>query len=81
MYKRQSDGSAKIEIILKSQKQVFVELFNVLGKSITVKDFDLNKGLNSITLDDIYPNIPTGNYVINITTNTDKISKNIIIVD
>ena len=25
--------------------------------------------------------IPTGNYVINITTNTDKISKNIIIVD
>ena len=76
-----SDGSAKIEISLKSQKQVFVELFNVLGKSITVKDFDLNKGLNSITLDDIYLNIPTGNYVINITTNTDKISKNIIIVD
>ncbi len=76
-----SDGSAKIEISLKSQKQVFVELFNVLGKSITVKDFNLNKGLNSINLDDIYLNIPTGNYVINITTNTDKISKNIIIVD
>ena len=46
-----------------------------------LKSFDLNKGLNSITLDDIYPNIPTGNYVINITTNTDKISKNIIIVE
>ncbi len=74
-----SDGSANVEIALTAPEKIFIELYNVLGKSIAIKELDLQKGLNIFKLEDIASNIPTGNYLINILTNKEKLSRSIII--
>jgi len=74
-----SDGSANIEITLTAPEKIFIELYNILGKSIATKELDLQKGLNRFKLEDIHSNIPTGNYLINILTNKEKLSRSIII--
>ena len=74
-----SSGSADIEIILQSSKRASIEIHNVLGESIAVKNFDLKKGLNVIKLEDIHNNLSTGNYLINVIMNQEKLSNNIII--
>jgi len=74
-----SNGSAKIEINLNSPEKVFIELHNILGKVVTTKEFDLQKGINTLKLEDIHTNIPTGNYLINVITNKEMLSNSIII--
>ena len=74
-----SNGSAKIEINLNSPEKVFIELHNILGKVVTTKEFDLQKGINTLKLEDIHANIPTGNYLINVITNKEMLSNSIII--
>ena len=74
-----SKGSANIEISLTSPEKIFIELYNVLGKAVAIKEFDLQKGLNVLKLEDIKPNIPIGNYLINVITNKEKLSNSIII--
>ncbi len=74
-----SNGSAKIEINLNSPEKVFIELHNILGKVVATKEFDLQKGINTLKLEDIHTNVPTGNYLINVITNKEKLSNSIII--
>jgi len=74
-----SNGSAKIEINLNSPEKVFIELHNILGKVVTTKEFDLQKGINTLKLEDIHANVPTGNYLINVITNKEMLSNSIII--
>ena len=74
-----SNGSANIEIGLNSAEKIFIELYNVLGRVVAVKEFNLQKGLSVVKLEDIQPNIPNGNYLINVITNKEKLSNNIII--
>ena len=74
-----SNGSANIEIGLSSAEKIFIELYNVLGRVVAVKEFNLQKGLSVVKLEDVHPNIPNGNYLINVITNKEKLSNNIII--
>ncbi len=74
-----SDGSANIEISLTSPEKIFIELYNIVGKAIAIKEFDLQKGVTILKIEDIHANIPTGNYLINVITNKEKLSNSIII--
>ena len=74
-----SDGSANIEINLTSSEKIFIELYNVVGKAVAIKEFDLQKGVNILKIEDIHTDIPTGNYLINVITNKEKLSNSIII--
>ena len=74
-----SKGSANIEIILESSQKVMIKLYNILGKSVTTKEFDLQKGLNTLDLEDIQENLSTGNYLINVITKKEQLTNSIII--
>ena len=74
-----SKGSANIEISLTSPEKIFIELYNVLGRAVAIKEFNLQKGVNILKLEDLSTNIPTGNYLINVITNKEKLSNSIII--
>ena len=74
-----SKGSTNIEISLTSPEKIFIELYNVLGKAVAIKEFNLQKGVNVLKLEDLSTNIPTGNYLINVITSKEKLSNSIII--
>ena len=81
IYPNPSNGNANIEIGLNAPEKVKVDICNILGKSIAIKEFDLRKGSNQISINDIHSNIPTGNYFVNVITNKEKLSRSVLITD
>ena len=54
-----------------------VKIFNVAGTEVVSKSITMKKGLNYITLDKLSA-VPSGNYIIEFTTPTGKLTKQII---